>query len=40
MDPLAPMLFSVRLRLVIEKILVNPELRAIPFLDDAILRGK
>ena len=39
-DPLAPMLFSVGLHLVAERLLSMPELRSILFLDDAILRGK
>ena len=39
-DPLAPMLFSVGMHLVAEKLLAHPELRAILFLDDAIIRGK
>ena len=39
-DPLAPMLFSVGLHLVAERLLSIPELRSILFLDDALLRCK
>ena len=39
-DPLAPLLFSVGLHLVLEELLAIPELRQIWFLDDGILRGK
>ena len=38
-DPLAPLLFSVGLHAVVEKIATIPELKQLWFLDDGVLRG-
>ena len=39
-DPLAPVLFSVGLHMVVEQLLAIPEIRQLWFLDDGLLRGK
>ena len=39
-DPLGPVLFSMGLHTVIEKLLAIPEIRQLWFLDDGILRGQ